>query len=453
MSIVVSGCGKTTFVAIAAAVISAISGCGGGGSADEYHIRETETAFAYRNSSPYSGVLNKCVLVNTTAESCTLNELPLIGDGVTTPSVDQVMDRVLVTHNWMGLRFEQVLRDSPESLLTLFSSSTAILIGSNVRPSFYTRLNGAIQLDPVYLWTTLDEKRSISKEEDFRSDFGKDLQFWFLSRLSNADGSRYAPYYSFEDDPVRPVEDIKRPLQRLLFHELAHATDFMPRHLIASLNPDLSIFQSIESNRHEWLSTKLQATHPLYSDTLRDFAEVRYRGIEASDAQQATSSADMGALMAVDGAIQFYSYSSQYEDLAQLVEGVMMGHHYGALTNVGFTQKPSDEDNYGCDELLVAWGQRNRLADSLVNVRARAAAELVMNLTPALTSFMDSGFGVAEPMASQVHWCNNQTTATANASGFQARTAAPTDAQLTRPRFMEMIQTDNVVHPETSYLD
>ncbi len=453
MSIVVSGRNKTIFGVVVAAVISTIMGCSGGSNADEYDIRETETAFAYRNSSPHAGVLNKCVLVNTVAESCTLNELPLIGNGVTTPSVDQVMDRVLVTHNWMGLRFEQVLRDSPESLLTLFSSSTAILIGSKVRPSFYTRLNGAIQLDPVYLWTTLDEKRSISKEEDFRIDFGEDLQFWFLSRLSNADGSRYAPYYSFEDDPVRPIEDIKLPLQRLLFHELAHATDFMPRSIIASLNPDLSIFESIDSNRDEWLSNKLQAMHPLYSDTLREFAEVRYRGNAASDAQQSTGSADMGALMAADGAIQFYSYSSQYEDLAQLVEGVMMGHHYGALTNVGFTQKPLNEDSYGCDELLVAWGQRNRLADPLVNVRARAAAELVMNVTPALTNFMDSGFGSAEPMANQVHWCDNQKTVTAIASGFQAKTAEPTDAQLPRPQFMEMMQTDNVVHPETFYLD
>ena len=98
-------------------------------------------------------------------------------------------------------------------------------MGSNVRPSFYSTLNGAIQIDPVYLWTTLQEKSSISKADDFRSDYGKDLQFWFLSRLAKPNGERLAPYYSLDDDSERPVADIELPLLRLLFHELVHAAD------------------------------------------------------------------------------------------------------------------------------------------------------------------------------------------------------------------------------------
>ena len=468
MSIVTLSRGRAMCCAGIAIVFGAVSGCDSrndrenGGqnqgidesqSHDEYEIRETENAFAFRNSSPHASVLNSCVLVNTVADSCSLNELPLIGDGVTTPTVDRIMDRVLVTHNWMGLRFEQVLRDAPESLLTLFSSTTAILIGSNVRPSFYTRLNGAIQLDPVYLWTTPDEQRSISKDEDFRSDFGKDLQFWFLSRVVNPDGSLLAPFYSLGDDSARPIEDIKLPLQRLLFHELAHATDFMPRHLIVDLDSNLSIYESIDIHRDEWLSNKLQSMHPLNSNTLRQIAQVRYRGDEASSTQKSTSPADMGGLMAADGAIQFYSYSSQYEDLAQLVEGVMMGHHHDSLTNVGFIQKPLNEDSYSCSELLVAWGQRNRLADPLVSVRARAATELVANLTPELTHFMESGIGNAEMMNSQVHWCDNQTPNTVVVSDLQARSAGPIEAQMTGPKFREAMQADRVVHPEGFYSD
>jgi len=451
MKVVTLGRGKAVFTAVFAITLSTIIGCSS--RSGDYDIRETESAYPYRSSSPHASVLNRCVLVNTVADSCTLNELPLIGDGVTTPTVNQVMDRVLVTHEWMGLRFEEVLRDAPDSLLTLFSSTTAILIGSKVRPSFYTRLNGAIQLDPVYLWTTLDEKRSISKEEDFRSDYGKDLQFWFLSRLAKPDGSSLAPYYSLNDDSVRPIEDVKLPLQRLLFHELVHATDFVPRHLIPGLNPDLSIYESIDGNRDEWLSNKLKDTHPLISDELGALALVRYRGNDASVSQKSTSSAEVGALMGIDGAIQFYSYSSQYEDLAQLVEGVMMGHHHGSFTNIGFAQKPANEDSYSCNELLVAWGQRNRLADPLVNVRARAATELVMNVTPALTNFMESGLGNAELMNNQVHWCNSQKASAVVASGVQARTAEPADTQLTGSQFMEMMRADSPVHPEAMYLD
>jgi len=443
--------GKAIAFSILATVVAVVSGCSE--QTDEFEIRETESAFAYRSTSPYAGVLKKCVLVNTVAESCTLNELPAIGDGVTTPTVEQVMDRVLVTHNWMGVRFEEVIRDAPDSLLTLFSSTTAILIGSKVRPSFYTRLNGAIQLDPEYIWTTIDEKKSISREEDFRSDFGKDLQFWFLSRLANPDGSRQAAYYSLDDDSERPIDDVKIPLFRLLFHELMHATDFMPRHKIADLNPNVSIYESIDSIREDWLSNSLQKTHPLTSDAMREFAKVRYRGEDATAIQQATNSTQMGALMSVDGAIKFYSYSSQYEDLAQLVEGVMMGHHFNSVTNIGFTQKPADENNYYFDELLVSWGQRNRLGDPLVNVRARAATELSVKMTPDLVNFLDNEVGEAESMTTQVHWCNNQRTNAVVASGLQTRSAEPVDAHMTGEQFREMMRFDSIVHPDGFHHD
>jgi len=450
MSMLTFGHSKAIFFAIIAFAVSGVSGCS---ERNDFEVRETNTVYPYRSASPHVGVLKKCVLVGTVAQSCSLNELPLIGDGVTTPTVDQIMERVLVTHHWMGVRFEQVLRDSPDSLLTLFSSSTAVLIGSKIRPSFYTTLNGAIQLDPVYLWTTLDEKSSISRAEDFRSDFGKDLQFWFLSDLVKSDGSRLAPFFSLHDDSVRTTEDIKIPLQRLLFHELVHATDYIPRNTIAGLNPNLSIYESIDNNREQWLSTRLQALNPLNSDTLREFAKVRYRGNAASPMQKSANSIEMGALMSVDGAVKFYSYTSPQEDLALLVEGVMMGHHFDSLTNVGFTQKPLNEDSYTCNDLLVDWGQRNRLADPLVSVRARVATELVADITPALTTFMESGFGDAELMTNKVHWCNNQKSTGASATDIQARSVETVDAHLSDTQFREMIHSDSIVHPDGYHHD
>jgi len=450
MTIVTKDHSKATVLLVIGIAVTVLAGCKG---RDDFDIRETDTAYAYRSTSVHADVLKKCVLITTVAESCKIAELPPIGDGVSTPTVDQVMDRVLVTHDWMGLRFEQVLRDSPESLLTLFSSTTAILIGSKVRPSFYTRLNGAIQLDPVYLWMSREEKGTISRQQDFRSDFGKDLQFWFRGDLVNPDGSRAARFYSLSDDSERPLNDVKIPLQRLLFHELVHATDFMPRNKIASLDPNMSIYESIDSIRDDWLSNSLKATYPLNSDTLREFAKVRFRGTEASSAQKLTDSTEMGALMSVDGAIHFYSYSSQYEDLAQLVENVMMGHHFDLASNIGFMQKPANEARFTCNDLIVGWGQRNRLADPLVSVRARAAAELTVNLTPELTEFMDSGFGAVEQMTRSVSWCRNQKLDTTIASGSQSRSAEPIDAPMSDTQFTEMMQSESVVHHQGIYHD
>ena len=129
---------------------------------------------------------------------------------------------------------------------------------------------------------------------------------------------------------------------------------------------------------------------------MKGFAEYRYttagneRG--ATNAQKAATAADVGEFMGSDGAIQFYSYSTIREDLAQLTESVIMSYRYDSITNIGFAQKPANEDSYTCDELLMSWGRRNRLADPLVNIRARRAADLVLSLTPELVAYLDNSF-------------------------------------------------------------
>lgn len=418
-----------------------------------FDIEPTSSVFAFRQSSPYAPVLKDCVLVSTRADSCKISTLPFIGDGTTQPTIEDVMNRVLVTHDWMGERFEQVLRSAPDEVMTMFSSTTAVLIGSNVRPSFYTTINGAIQIDPVYLWSSVEEKGSISKDEDFRAGFGNELQFWFLSRLSDKNGDRLTPFYSLDDDSVRPAEDIDLPLIRLLVHELAHATDFMPRSKIASLDTNLSVFDSIDSVFNDWLSPQLYTTHPLTSFEMQDLASVRYRGFEANNAQKSANAATVGGLMETDGASQFYSYSSIREDLAQLVENVVMSYRYDAVSNIGFTQKPADENNYYCDDLLVSWGQRNRLADPIVNGRARQATDLVLSLTPSMIDYLDNSLGNTEAMQASIDWCNNQQPSTAVSADAQVRSRSAAFGPEAGPMFREMIRFDRTVHPEGIYHD
>ena len=422
-------------------------GFGGSGN-DGFDIVNTESVYAYRQNSPYASVLKECVLVNTRADSCKLSKLPFIGNGTTQPSIEDIMNRVLVTHNWMGQRFEEVLRSAPTEVMTLFSSTTAVLIGSEVRPSFYTTTNGAIQIDPDYLWTTVAEKGSISKQEDFRAGFGNELQFWFLSRLSDKNGDRLTPFYSLDDNSVRSVEDTKLPLIRLLVHELVHATDFMPRSNIAGVDQNLSVYDAIDSISNDWLSPQLYASYPLTSIEMQDFAGVRYRGLEATNQQKAATATDVGGYMSIDGAPQFYSYTTIREDLAQLVESLVMSYRYDAMTNIGFTQKPADEENYDCGDLLVSWGQRNRLADPLVNGRARKATDLVLSLTPAMTDYLDESLSSAESMQINVNWCDNQRPDNFVAADPQTRSAGFASTPESGALFREMTEADSIVHPE-----
>lgn len=418
-----------------------------------FDVEETASVYPYRQTSPYSAVLKKCVLVYTAADSCKISTLPFIGDGVAQPTIDDVMNRVLVTHNWMGQRFEEALRTAPPEVMTMFSSTTAVLIGSKVRPSFYTTTNGAIQIDPVYLWSTVAEKGSISKEEDFRAGFGNDLQFWFLSQMSDKNGDRLTSFYSLDDNSIRPIKDIQLPLMRLLVHELAHATDFVPRSKIASINMNLSVYDAIDSIANDWLSPQLYASHPLTSLEMIGFAGVRYRGFDADNQQKATNAAAVGESMGLDGASQFYSYTTIREDLAQLVENVVMSYRYDTISSIGFVQKPADENNYNCDDLLVSWGRINRLADPLVNVRARRATDLVLNLTPAMQSYLDNSLGNTEGMAKNVSWCNNQQPTTAVAAEALTRSVEQPHTPVSGLRFREMMRVERNTHPEGIHHD
>jgi hypothetical protein len=74
------------------------------------------------------------VAANTPFQLCKLATLPLIGQAEPEPTVEDVLARTVVSHAWMGRRFEQVLRALPARLLKLFRSTTAVVIGADFRP-------------------------------------------------------------------------------------------------------------------------------------------------------------------------------------------------------------------------------------------------------------------------------------------------------------------------------
>jgi len=413
----------------------------------------TEDNYAARQYSPYASVLKECVLANTGADSCAVSKLPFLGDGNVTPTIDQIMDRTVVSHNWMAMRFEEVLRAAPETLLHMFSSTTIVQISSKVRPSYYSRDTGAIHLDPNFLWTTVAEKLTIDTAPDYRTGFGNDLQFRFYATLRDAAGERLIPYFSLLDDSVRTVEDIKLSTNSLLFHELTHAVDYMPLNKLSSIDQSLSASEAIAATRDDRLSKRLRAIEPLNSEALYNIAQVRWRGREATPEQIATTPMDAGTSMSTDGAAVLYGYLTQYEDLAELVTTVMMGFHYDAYTNVGFVQKPVDTDNYTCDDLTVGWGQRNRLADPLVRNRARLATELVVKMTPELRAYLDNELGNVELMDTSLSWCDAQRPSILIAGEGRAQSRQSHRYPRSGPRLREMLLEENRKHPERQYSD
>ena len=378
--------------------------CGGGGSSDNNSaVPPVSTAsqvvdtFAIDSASPYAGVLRDCVYAGAATRACSLSTLPFLGQDTPDPSLDDVMDRVLVSHIWMGENLRSALQQLPADMRLLLRSVTAIVIASDIRPAFYDPESGAIYLDADYLWLTPEQQAVVTDEEDFRADFGDVLQFNMPWRYVR-DNSRLG--IAINPDGTRALADLLPVLGFLLYHELAHAVDFMPPDKMATLTGNLTAEQAITSG--SFLSTQWDTFNPLTSSQLKDLAQVSFRGASANAAQRNTTPDELVAEFGNDSAIQYYAYSTQFEDFATMFETVMMQYHFGYEKDTGITTN-TELSNDG----IVAWGQRGRLGEQGPNTRARAVIQALYPGDLAAVETFLSALGAPVEMTPGISWADN----------------------------------------------
>ena len=369
----------------------------------DQRIIPTEEVKPYRPNGEYASVLAECALVPYETP-CTLGKLPYLGQGKQNLTVDDVMQRVLVTHDWMGVRFEEMLRVLPADILQLWKPVTSIVIGSEVRPSSFSASRARVRLDPNRLWLSVDEKRTIATNADPRSDFGSELQFDWLWRYTLQD--EYAWYYwSLTNDSERTIADIELALAKLLYHELAHANDYVQPGRFNELTSDMTPADSstaLEDTRVSKLLYDQESLTAQYS-YLYGLAGVAFFDDPITDFQRTLQADFVGAEMASEGKTAFYSYATNREDVAMLFEATMMKYHYGVDLHLGFTNIPDSEDP-NCDDYIVAWGERNRLASALVVPRAKFVVDRI-SPSGRLNQFFESELGQAQPLRTGEGWC------------------------------------------------
>ena len=338
----------------------------------------------YRVTGAYADRLVLCVydpalyFSSGATNLCTLGTLPLLAQQTAgeVPSVAQIMDRVLVSHDWMGERFEAFVNaQASDDVRRLLGSVTAIVLGAHVRPSFYWSATGAIYLDADNLWLTAAERDVVSEVPDFRVGFDRELDYSGLWRY--VIGNRPALLYF---DPAqrltRGLAYLDHELGSLLWHELAHANDAFPSALRVGAARDRPVFQAVAAQQP---SDRLALDWPLASQEMFALARVKFFGAQASDVQKTFSARQVADFFRADRANDEYGYAvppgsgaSPREDLAMLFEEFMMQRHAGARRDVAMTNK-FRPGLTGAD-LIVAWGQRGRIADPAL--RARVALVL-----------------------------------------------------------------------------
>ena len=354
-------------------------------------------------TSPYADVLIDCIAPQVEEDLCTLDTLPVIALETTNPTVDDIMKRTVVSHDWMALRFRRVLARLPQELLNLFSATTAVVIAADIRPAYYTTATAAIYLDPQFLWTTVEEKNTISKASDARSAFGEALRFVPLWRY--VEGSGYAWEYDSLDGPeTRDTGETVLQMAALLFHELAHANDLLPPSMMGTVSSSSTTLEAAEQLEASGVSVGLNNTQPLTSSLWQELGGVLFRGESVTEALQLVSAEQAGLAFEVDGASEPYAYATIYEDTAMLFEEVMMKHHFDIDREVAMTELTDSSDREACNYFAIRWGMRNRVADPLVETRARYVLEEILQRNDVSSYF--SKFVGARRLTNNRDWCN-----------------------------------------------
>ncbi len=343
---------------------------------DAYFEETIASVFPYKASSPYADSLVNCVYSNQFTDSCALGTLPLIAQDTTNPTVDDIMDRVVVSHAWMGERFQEFLEnnDTNNDFKNLLRATTAIVISYDVRPSFYWAVTGAIYLDASNLWLTADERDTINEAPDYRSDFGNDLTFVMPWRFVK--DNDYANSFVADDERTSRTQADGLPrLTSLLYHELAHANDFFPSNEWLSHSSNTSILAAALATDFE--SDQLALTYPLNSSEMYALAQVSFHGESANDTQKNYQPSDIEAFFSPEHASDFYNFSSLREDYAMLFEELMMQSRYGIIRDVAITNQPTG-DNVSSRDYIVTWGQRGRIAEANIKPRVLFVAERIL---------------------------------------------------------------------------
>ena len=400
---------------------------------------DIDHAAPYVANGAYANALDRCLY--TYAEDstrCSMEELPFLGAEFDQPTIDDVMSRVLVSHRWMGDNLRTLLELLPADARLLARSLTGIVVATDIRPAHYRPYTGAIYMDADFFWRTAEQFAVVSREPDYRAAFRRKLQVRLPWRFVR-NNERFA--IRRDENGVRAVEDTAVYLGFLLFHELSHAGDFMHASRIAALDPAATPLEAMlgEDNGawEQWPSSRLRTVHPLMSQRMLDLARVSFTDTPATEEQAALRPEDIVDDFANDGAVDYYSYLTQYEDLADLHTAALMSYHFGQEQDTGITDNPTQSGA----PFTVAWGQRGRITDPLVIDRTRFVLETMYPGDVNTMVGYVSNRPAPLPMRVGDSWTSNVTLA--GGEDFSSRTPPPAMTSVPSARHIGISNLDS----------
>ena len=342
------------------------------------------------SSNPYADKLKKCIYARSIAFDdstiCKMSTLPVLGQSAADaiPSVEEVMQRVLVSNDWMGSNFERFLREQDASgqIRRMLASTTAVVIGGRIRPSFYTAWTGAIHLDADDLWLTPEQRDTISERPDYRAALSKpftfELSYSYYKPMQGDD----APNISIESRQTRSLADMRKNILSLMVHELTHATDFVSPSIVRTLNPNQYLYEAVLSrlSANATATAILGTTYPLSCRDCFKLGSVLFQSATPTIEQKSLTGSQIAQWFTADNANDFYAYSVSdpitaivsAEDTAMLAEETLMQLSYGFRRYTYIL-------NYTNGKYSFQWGQSSRIGKPEIQ---RRAALVLTNTAP-----------------------------------------------------------------------
>ena len=335
----------------------------------------------------------------TGANTCPLATLPFLHTTTSgnVPTVAQIMDRVLVSHDWMGRNFEDLLLANQDKtdLLRLFNGVTAIVIGAHVRPSFYYALTGAIHLDADNFW--LHGRRA----RCHRRGAGLPLGFRPRPAVLRCCGATRTARIRTSSCHFRPRRAFRATSATCCRRRAGSCITSWRTHRIscrcrcaADSNPSQFALGQHRGTVHECRScrrTGSAAQYPLTSAQMKALAEVKFMTGPVSDTTlvngipystlRAYSPNDVAGFFAADRATDEYNYTTTREDIAMTFEEVMMVRNHGWRRDFAITDKITATST--SSTLTVRWGQRGRVGDATIKPRAQYRCRRARAVGPA----------------------------------------------------------------------
>jgi len=375
------------------------------GCSENNSTSQVELPEVYRAQSPYANVLQQCVNLASTEDSCLVSDLPFIGNGADTPTVDQIMDRVLVDEPWMGQRFEQILTQAPDDIRLLMSSITAIELVGDTPGNQYRIWSGSLRMSAHPLWLTDSEKNTMDFSDNSDSRFATALQLrhtWSnnLGGIAYDEFNRRASLRQWNGE--RDFDQILLSFVDGLYHELGHAASYVSLNDLNQLDENQTALNATYRTGAD-LTKLLVEQLPLNTEVLRPLAKSYYARVETSSEIEALTASEAASLFNADGAVELYSYFSDGEDFATLFAATMMKYHFSANKTVGFSAKPDNTDT--CDSFNLVWGAYDRLANPTVANRAHLVSDLIFSDRVDLNDFFLNLPGSQREIQSGTSWC------------------------------------------------